>query len=78
MEWAIEVALEFGLPVAATMCMGPGGDESGVGSVSESTVISGVGGKSNRFGKDDESDQSDSGWDTDLEIDGGYSKFVSR
>ena len=30
MEWAIEVALEFGLPVAATMCMGPGGDESGV------------------------------------------------
>jgi len=31
MEWAIEVALEFGLPVAATMCMGPGGDESGVG-----------------------------------------------
>ena len=30
MEWAIEVALEFGLPVAATMCMGPGGDEAGV------------------------------------------------
>ena len=30
MEWAIEVALEFGLPVAATMCMGPGGDETGV------------------------------------------------
>jgi len=30
MEWAIEVALEFGLPVAATMCMGPAGDESGV------------------------------------------------
>jgi len=24
MEWAIEVALEYGLPVAATMCMGPG------------------------------------------------------
>ena len=31
MEWAIEVALEFGLPVAATMCIGPLGDESGVG-----------------------------------------------
>jgi len=31
MEWAIEVALEYGLPVAATMCMGPGGDEAGVG-----------------------------------------------
>lgn len=30
MEWAIEVALEFDLPVAATMCMGPGGDETGV------------------------------------------------
>ena len=29
MEWAIEVALEFGLPVAATMCIGPEGDESG-------------------------------------------------
>ena len=27
MEWAIEVALEFDLPVAATMCIGPGGDE---------------------------------------------------
>jgi len=26
-EWAIEVALEFNLPVAATMCMGPCGDE---------------------------------------------------
>jgi len=23
MEWAIEVALEYGLPVGATMCMGP-------------------------------------------------------
>jgi len=31
MEWAIEVALEYGIPVAATMCIGPGGDESGVG-----------------------------------------------
>merc|ERR1711892_1207596 len=30
MEWAIEVALEYGLPVGATMCMGPGGDESGI------------------------------------------------
>ena len=25
MEWAIELALEFGLPVAATMCVGPSG-----------------------------------------------------
>ena len=31
MEWAIEVALEYGIPVAATMCIGPVGDESGVG-----------------------------------------------
>jgi len=30
MEWAIELALEFGLPVAATMCVGPSGDENGV------------------------------------------------
>jgi len=30
MEWAIEVALEYGIPVAATMCIGPVGDESGV------------------------------------------------
>lgn len=30
MEWAIEVALETGKPVAATMCMGPAGDEEGV------------------------------------------------
>jgi len=37
MEWAIEVALEYGLPVGATMCMGPGGDESGV-SVGECAV----------------------------------------
>merc|ERR1712117_452626 len=37
MEWAIEVALEYGIPVAATMCIGPGGDESGVG-VGECTV----------------------------------------
>jgi len=29
MEWAIEVGPEYGLPVGATMCMGPGGDESG-------------------------------------------------
>ena len=29
MEWAIEDALEFGLPVAATMCIGPEGDKSG-------------------------------------------------
>merc|ERR1712110_945299 len=31
MEWSIEVALEYGIPVAATMCIGPVGDESGVG-----------------------------------------------
>merc|ERR1711953_1552698 len=31
MEWAIEVALDYGIPVAATMCIGPVGDESGVG-----------------------------------------------
>lgn len=37
MEWAIEVALEFGLPVAATMCIGPSGDEAGV-SVGECAV----------------------------------------
>lgn len=30
MEWAIEVALATGKPVAATMCMGPTGDENGV------------------------------------------------
>jgi len=30
MEWAIEVALETGKPVAANMCMGPTGDEEGV------------------------------------------------
>jgi len=29
MEWAIEVALETGKPVAATMCIGPCGDEAG-------------------------------------------------
>ena len=33
MEWAIELALEFGLPVAATMCVGP----SGYGSVMDKT-----------------------------------------
>jgi len=37
MEWAIEVALEFNLPVAATMCIGPAGDESGT-SVGECAV----------------------------------------
>lgn len=31
MEWAIELALSYGLPVAATMCMGPQGDGAGVG-----------------------------------------------
>merc|ERR1711963_314012 len=36
-EWAIEVALEFNLPVAATMCMGPCGDKDGV-SVGECAV----------------------------------------
>ncbi len=30
MEWAIELALEFGKPVASTMCMGPKGDASGI------------------------------------------------
>ena len=30
MEWAIELALEYGKPVASTMCMGPKGDASGV------------------------------------------------
>ncbi len=30
MEWAIELALEYGKPVAATMCMGPKGDGDGV------------------------------------------------
>ncbi len=29
-EWAIELALEYGKPVAATMCMGPKGDAAGV------------------------------------------------
>lgn len=37
MEWAIEVAQEFNLPVAATMCMGPCGDENGV-SVGECAI----------------------------------------
>merc|ERR1712203_1084066 len=37
MEWAIEVAQEFNLPVAATMCMGPRGDENGV-SVGEGAI----------------------------------------
>merc|ERR1739848_213922 len=36
-EWAVEVALEFNLPVAATMCMGPSGDENGV-SVGECAI----------------------------------------
>jgi len=30
MEWAIELALRYGKPVAATMCIGPTGDGSGV------------------------------------------------
>jgi len=30
MEWAIEAAMEIGLPVAATMCIGPEGDLHGV------------------------------------------------
>merc|ERR1719187_1230155 len=30
MEWAIEVALTHGVPVAATMCIGPAGDRDGV------------------------------------------------
>ena len=32
MEWAIEVCLETGLPVAASMCIGPEGDLHGVSS----------------------------------------------
>lgn len=31
MEWAIELAKSYGKPVAATMCMGPNGDEDGIG-----------------------------------------------
>ena len=34
MEWAIELALSYDKPVAATMCMGPCGDGK-VGSLSE-------------------------------------------
>jgi len=30
MEWAIDLALSYGKPVAATMCMGPTGDGAGV------------------------------------------------
>ena len=30
MEWAIEVCKETGLPVAASMCIGPEGDLHGV------------------------------------------------
>ena len=30
MEWAIELALKYGKPVAATMCIGPTGDGHGV------------------------------------------------
>ena len=30
MEWAIELALRYDLPVAATMCLGPAGDGAGV------------------------------------------------
>ena len=30
MEWAIEHALTYGKPVAATMCIGPTGDHEGV------------------------------------------------
>ena len=30
MEWAIELALSYGKPVAATMCMGPTEDGAGV------------------------------------------------
>jgi len=37
MEWAIELALSYGKPVAATMCIGPKGDETGV-SVEECAV----------------------------------------
>jgi len=30
MEWALELALSYGKPVAATMCIGPKGDQDGV------------------------------------------------
>lgn len=30
MEWAIELGLTYGLPLAATMCIGPNGDHDGV------------------------------------------------
>ena len=30
MEWAIEEVKSYGKPVAATMCIGPNGDEDGV------------------------------------------------
>ena len=32
MEWAIEVCKETGLPIAASMCIGPEGDMHGVSS----------------------------------------------
>ena len=32
MEWAIEVAKNYGKPVAATMCIGPISDKKGVSS----------------------------------------------
>ncbi|XP_011674867.2 leucine-rich repeat-containing protein 74A [Strongylocentrotus purpuratus] len=63
-----------GAPVLATAHLtmdqskdfGGGGDESGVGSVTDSSSVAS---KRNKMGKDDDSDHSDSGWDTDLEID---------
>ena len=32
MEWAIEVCKETGLPIAASMCIGPDGDMHGISS----------------------------------------------
>ncbi|XP_072170556.1 uncharacterized protein [Diadema setosum] len=49
---------------------GGGGDESGVGSTADSSSVANSSvSRSNKQGRDDDSDQSDSGWDTDLEID---------
>lgn len=70
-----------GAPVLATAHLtmdqskdfGGGGDESGVGSVTDSSSVAS---KRNKMGKDDDSDHSDSGWDTDLEIDGKCKNII--
>nr|XP_054757944.1 leucine-rich repeat-containing protein 74A-like [Lytechinus pictus] len=46
---------------------GGGGDESGVGSITDGSSVASK--RGNKMGRDDDSDQSDSGWDTDLEVD---------